>query len=81
MATNPQHIVALGRAYVRLIEAAQLIANYSEPDDEVERLQQLAKQYQAGLRQLLATVSSEVAAEILAASDKVLGPVQDHGLN
>ncbi len=79
--TAPRNIIALGRAYVRLIESAKLIAGYTEPDGEAERLQQLAKDYQAGLRQLLATVSPEVSAEILAASDKVLGPVQDHGLN
>jgi hypothetical protein len=74
-------IIALARAYVRLIEAAQVIIGYSGLNKERDQLRQLVKDYQAALRQLLATVPADVSAQILAASEKVLGPVRDGGLN
>jgi hypothetical protein len=79
--TAPQHIIALGRAYVRLIEAAQAIMGYTEHDGERERLRQLVQEYQAGLRQLVGTVPPHVTAEIMAASETILGPVKEHGAN
>lgn len=75
------NVIALGRAYVRLIEAAQVIIGHTDVDEERERLEQLVRDYQAGLRDLLSKVSAATAAEILAASEKVLGPVRDGGLN
>jgi len=79
--SDPTHLVRLGRAYVRLIEAAQLLIAYAEHDGEVERLRQLAKDYQAGLRELVGKVPAHVSADIMAASEKVLGTVQNVGLN
>jgi hypothetical protein len=75
------NVVALGRVYVRLIEAARVMIGYTESDEERARLESLVKAYLAGLRKLLGTVSPEVAAQILAASEKVLGSIHDSGLN
>ena len=77
----PKNVIALGRAYVRLIEAAEVIAGYSENDEEAQRLRELAAEYRQGLRQLIDTVDPHVVAEILAASEKVLGPVNELGRN
>ena len=41
----------------------------------------LVNAYHVGLRKLLRTVSPEAAAQILAASEKVLGPVRGGGMN
>lgn len=79
--TAPSNVVALGRAYVRLIEAARVIIGYTEDDLERDDLKALMKDYQAALRELLSKVSPEMSAQILAASDKLLGTVQDVGKN
>ena len=80
MSVTP-NVIALGRAYVRLVEAAQVIVGYTEDDMESDDLRALAKHYQVALRELLDKVPAKTAAEILAASEKVLGTVQDVGLN
>ena len=75
------HLIRLGRAYVRLIEAAQALIAYIEMDEERERLEQVVATYQAALRELVGKVPPHVTAEITAASEKVLGPTQDVGKN
>ncbi len=75
------HIIALGRAYVRLIEAASLISGYTEVDEERDRLGSLIEQYRGALRELLAKVTPEIAAQILAVSEKIGGPPNERGLN
>jgi hypothetical protein len=75
------NLIALGRAYVRLIEAARVIIAYTEEGLEHEILSELVRDYQAALRELLGKVPATTAAEILAASEKILGPVRNGGMN
>lgn len=79
----PEHrnLIALGRAYVRLIEGAEHIAECTEVDAEAKRMRQLAKKYKKGLGLLLATQPEHVIAKILVASEKILGPVNETGRN
>jgi hypothetical protein len=76
-----QNVIALGRAYVRLIEAAQVIMAATEDDMEREDLKALVDDYKQALRELLGMVPATVAADILVASEKVLGPAQENRLN
>jgi hypothetical protein len=75
------HLIRLGRAYVRLIEAAQVLIEYTEMDEERERLEQLVATYQAALRELVGKVPAHVTAEIMAASEKVIGTAGDVHIN
>ena len=75
------HLIRLGRAYVRLVEAAAVLIDYQDDEREHLRLVTLRLRYQRALRELLAKVPADVAAEILAASEKVHGPVKDVGQN
>jgi hypothetical protein len=43
--TDHSHTIRLGRTYVRLIEAAQVLIGYTEVDEERERLEQLVATY------------------------------------
>ena len=78
---DPADLIRRGRAYVRMIETAQVLVDYAELDSERAMLEQLAKAYRLLLRDLLRKVPAHVSAEIFAASEKVLGTVQDVGLN
>lgn len=74
-------IIRLGRAHVRLIEAAQLLLEHAVSAHERRRLERLLAHYQPVLRELLEELPPHVSAQILAASDKMLGTVQDVGMN
>ena len=76
-----QNIITLGRAYVRLIEAAQVIIATTEDDMESDELKALVADYKQALSDLLAEVPASTAAEILAASETGLGPTRDVGQN
>lgn len=77
----PTTIIALGRAYVRMIEAARVIAAAAEADAEEMLMAELVADYTEGLRRLQATLPPHVMAEIWLASDRILGPVNETGLN
>ena len=73
--------VLLGRAYVRLIEAADAVALHSQVESDRVFAVELAVMYRSKLRKLLAGVSPSISAEILAASEKIAGTPRDVGLN
>jgi len=73
--------IRAGRAYVRLIEAAEVIIELEEHDESREELQRVQRRYREGLRQLVAVLPADVTAQIMAASEKTLGTVQDVGRN
>ncbi len=50
-----------------------MIICYTEVDEERERLEQLVKEYQTGVRELLSKVSAETGAEVRAVNEKMLG--------
>lgn len=75
------HLIALGRAYVRLIESASHIAARTELDEERIELGIMIGRYRAALRELLAKVSPEIGARIMVVSEKVTGAVNETGLN
>jgi len=75
------HTIRLGRAYVRLIEAADLIlASPLEQADMID-LQAAREFAKRRLREIVADAEPAVTAQIMAASEKVLGPVQEVGRN
>ena len=73
--------VLLGRAYVRLAEAADAVARHAELAPDREFAEEIAALYRAKLRKLLAEVPASVGAEILAASEKIAGTAKDVGEN
>ncbi len=64
-----QRVITAGRAYVRLVEAANTLLGYRPAWTE------------ALLLRLVAALPPEVSAEMLAASETVEGPVQEFGEN
>ena len=73
--------IRAGRANVRLIDAADVLIELEKHDESREELQRVQRRYREGLRQLVAVLPTDVTAQIMAASEKVLGTVQDVGLN
>jgi len=70
-----------GRACIRLIEAADvLLAGMLDQQNMID-LQAAREFAKRQLREIVANVEPAVTAEIMAASEKVLGPVQDVGKN
>ena len=78
---TPQHIITFGRACVRLIEAADVLLDYRPVWTEVILLQLVRALYRHRLRSLVATLSPDITAEILAGSEKIGGPVQEFTQN
>lgn len=81
MATETGAAIRLGRACVRLIEAADvLLATPLDQQDMIDL--QAAKEYaKRRLRQIVGDAEPALTAQIMAASEKVLGTVQDVGNN
>jgi hypothetical protein len=78
---SPAEIIRRGRAAVRLIEAAEVLLQATA--DKYERVifaeaRDLAREK---LRQLVAELEPAISAQIFAASENILGPVGDAGLN
>ena len=76
-------LICLGRAYVRLIEAADvLLAAKLDPLREDMIDLQAAREFaKRKLREIVEDAEPAVTAEIMAASMKALGTVQDLGKN
>jgi hypothetical protein len=70
-----------GRAYVRLIEAADVLLAGEGDDAERTLLHKMRQTYTSKLRELIGKLPPEATAEILAASDKIIGPVGDVSRN
>ena len=73
--------IRAGRAYVRLIEAAGVLAEWEDDDRSRHKWQRVRRSAQAGLRKLVELLPANVTAEIMLASEKVLGTARDVGLN
>jgi len=66
-----------GRAYARLIEAAEfLISDMTDPVS-AETLRQAMRISKEKLRLLVANLPPEVMAQILAASEKIVGTIRE----
>ena len=74
-------LIVRGRALVRLIEAGKVLLVYHLEPDERVRFGLAVEAAQAQLRQLVGEVDPAISAEIIVASEKVLGTVKDVGLN
>jgi hypothetical protein len=83
--TSQQRVITAGRACVRLIEAADALLGYRPAWTEAllsRRLRGLVRAlYRHRLRELIGALPAEMGAEILAASEKIEGPVQGVGRN
>ena len=73
--------ITAGRATVRLIEAADLLLSRDPVWTEKLLLRLVRSLYTHRLRGLVAALPAEVTAEILAASDKITGPVRGFSNN
>ena len=82
-ANHPDYSATIraGRAYVRLIEAAGVLAEWDEDGRSRRKWQRLRRSAQESLRKLVEVLPPHVTAEIIAASEKALGIVGDVGLN
>ena len=70
-----------GRAYIRLIEAAGVLAEWEDDDRTRRKWQRVRRSAQERLRKLVAVLPSHVTTEIMAASEKALGTARDVGVN
>jgi hypothetical protein len=70
-----------GRALVRLIEAGRVLLAYHLTADERVRFGLAVEAAQAQLRQLVGEIDPATSAQIIAASETVLGPVGDITMN
>jgi hypothetical protein len=66
---------------VRIVEAADALLGYRPAWTEALLLRLVRALYRRRLRGLVAALPGEVSAEILAASEKIEGPVQEFGEN
>ena len=73
--------ITQGRAYVRLIEAADVLL--AGDLDEAERvlLEQVCQAYKSKLRALVGSQPPAVTAQILASSENIKGPAGEFGMN
>jgi hypothetical protein len=75
-----KNTIAYGRVLVKIVEGA----DYLYPDSRrLERLKLKIVRwlYRKRLRELIALVPTDIGAEILAASENIIGPVGDVSLN
>ncbi len=70
------NVIGLGRAYVRVTEAADYILTREPPLVERWAMRLASAICRYRLRQLVAELPAEMTAEILAASEKMTGPVR-----
>jgi hypothetical protein len=73
--------IRAGRAYVRLIEATAILADWEEDERGHAKWQRIRRMVQERLCKLLAVLALVVTAEIMRTSQKVLGTARDVGLN
>jgi hypothetical protein len=71
--TSHQRVIAAGRAYVHLIEAADALLGYRPAWTEALLLRLVWALYRRRLRSLVVALPAEAGAEIWAASEKIGG--------
>ncbi len=75
------NVVSMGRAYVRLVESADVLLARNPVWTERLLLRMVRALYSQRLRQLVATVPPDLSGEILVASETMVGPVRDVSAN
>ncbi len=76
-----ENVITEGRACVRIIEAADLLLSRNPVWTEKLLLRLVRSLYTHRLRGLVAALPAEITSEILAASEKALGPVRGFSNN
>jgi hypothetical protein len=76
-----ENVVTAGRAYVRLIEAADVLLGRHPAWTERLLLRMVRTLYSHRLRELVAVLPSDFTADILVASEKMLGVVRGFAQN
>lgn len=80
MGTEPdqlgERVIVTGRAYVRMIEAADVLLSQNPAWTERVLLRLVRALCSRRLRSLVAVLPSDITGEILAASEKMTGPVR-----
>jgi hypothetical protein len=71
-----ENLIRVGRAAVRIVEAADILLSFRPVWTERLQLQMVRALYRRRLRELVAVLPSEMTSEILAASEKMTGPVR-----
>jgi hypothetical protein len=76
--TDPirENVITAGRAYVRLVEAADVLLGRHPAWTERLLLRLVPALYSRRLRELVAVLPADIMGEILAASEKMTGPVR-----
>ncbi len=75
------NVVSMGRAYVRLVESADLLLTRNPVWTECFLLRMVRALYSQRLRGLVAALPPAVSGEILVASGGMVGPVRDVSRN
>ncbi len=75
------NVVSTGRAYVRIIEAADLLLSRKPIWTERILLHLVRDLYSQRLRGLVAALPPDLSGEILVASEGMVGPVRDVSRN
>lgn len=81
MSIDREQAITQGRAYVRLIEAADVLLASGKESGDMATLRAARRVCAERLRALVATLPPEVTAQIMAASERLAGPVGDIGKN
>ena len=76
-----ERVIVIGRAYVRIIEAADVLLDRQPVWTERLLLRLVRALYSHRLRGLVAVLPADIMGEILAASEKIAGPVRGFGEN
>ena len=71
-----ERVIITGRAYVRLVESVDVLLDRQPVWTEHVLLRLTRALYSHRLRGLVAALPSDMTAEILAASEKIAGPVR-----
>ncbi len=73
--------IRVGRAYVRLIEAAAVLIEWEEDEPARRSLVVMRRRSLEALRKFVALLPPHIVAEIMAASEKVHGTARNVSLN
>jgi hypothetical protein len=73
--------IRAGRAFVRLIEATAVLIEWDEDERSQRKWLRLRREAQERLRRLVEVLPPHITAEIMVASEKMLGTVQDVSKN
>ncbi len=76
-----ENMITTGRAYVRLVEASDLLLDRQPVWTERLLLRFVRTLYSHRLRELVGVLPSDIMGEILAASEKITGPVRGPSQN